>query len=209
MRAVVNNVKVLDRIATLTKMDELKRLVIENKKIDAQIINGNLVIKPFDITIGDKINMTIGGQNAYTGGIQYVAALDVPTGKVGTALSDQIAGVKGLNNFKTAERVTLNFNIGGTLSDPKVSLAGGALKGQVKEAVKDAVKDIVKERTDQVKDKLNAEKEAAEQRAREEAEKRRQEAEQKAREAIEKQRKEAEERAKKEAADKLKGIFGK
>lgn len=201
VRAAVRDVKVVERISALTRFDELRNFVVENRRLDAQIVNGSLVIKPFDLKVGD-IEMKVGGSNNINGQIDYVTALNVPTGKVGQELNSRLAGFMG-GQLKTAERVTLNLNIGGTLSEPKVALAGGTVKEQAKDLVKTAVDNKLNE----AKANLNQRKQLAEDSIRNELNRRKLEAEQKARAEIEKKRLEAEQQIKKKATDKVGGFL--
>src|SRR5690606_38930544 len=121
VKAAVRDVKIVDQISRLTQFDELKNFVVENKRIDAQIIDGSLVIRPFDVKVGD-IAMTVGGSNNVNGNIDYVTALNVPAGKVGRELNTRLGSLIGNEALKTSERITLNLNIGGTLAEPRVSL---------------------------------------------------------------------------------------
>jgi hypothetical protein len=198
LKAAVSDVKIVDKISSLTRLDELKSFVIENKIIDAQIIDGSLVIKPFDLKVGD-MQMTVGGSNNVNGQIDYLTAINVPTGKVGKEINSRLAGMVGGNQLKAAERVTLNLKVGGTLADPKVSLAGGSVKEQASNLVKEAVQS----KLDDAKLKLDQRKAQAEDSIRNELNRRKQEAEQKAREELEKKRKEAEQNIKKQATDKI------
>ena len=194
VRAAVEDLKILDRIAALTNLKEMRDLVVENRRFSVEFINGAMVVKPFDLQAGN-INMTVGGANKPDGSIDYVAALDVPTGKVGSALSAQLASRTGLKNLQVAERVTLNLNIGGTLTDPQVGLAGGT----VKEQAQAAVQEVVQEKVDLAKEKLEQEKQQLEERAKAELEEKRQEVEARAKAEIEKRRMEAEAKLKSEA----------
>ncbi|WP_162428105.1 AsmA-like C-terminal region-containing protein [Pontibacter pudoricolor] len=198
LKAAVSDVKIVNQISALTRLDELKSFVIENKIIDAQIIDGSLVIKPFDLKVGD-MQMTVGGSNNVNGQIDYLTALNVPTGKVGKEINSRLAGMVGGTQLKAAERVTLNLKVGGTLADPKVSLAGGSVKEQASNLVKEAVQS----KLDDAKLKLDQRKTQAEDSIRNELNRRKQEAEQKAREELEKKRKEAELNIKKQATDKI------
>ena len=204
VRAAVKNVKVVQAISNVTKFQEIENFIIENKDVAAEILNGNLVVKPFDLKIGD-MNMTVGGTNNLGGGIDYGVALDVPTGKVGNELNNRLSSFAGLKDYKGAERVTLNLKVGGTHDDPKVSLAGGAAKAQAKEMVKDVVTD----RLNVEKEKLQLKQKAAQDSVQREVDRRKQEAEDRARLELEKKRKEAEQQLQKQAQDKLKGLFGK
>jgi hypothetical protein len=204
VRAVVKNIKVLNKIGETTNFKEVQNFIIENKDIAAEILNGNLVVKPFDIKVGD-LNMTVGGTNNLSGGIDYGVAMDVPTGKVGSALNNKLSSFAGMKDYKGAERVTLNLKVGGTMEDPKVGLAGGSAKAQAK----DMVKDVVSSRLNTEKEKLNVKRQAAQDSLQREVDRRKKEAEEKARQELEKKRKEAEQKLQNQAKDKLKGLFGK
>ncbi|HEY4650938.1 MAG TPA: AsmA-like C-terminal region-containing protein [Pontibacter sp.] len=198
LKAAVRDVKIVDKITSLTHLEELKNFVVENKQIDAQIIDGSLVIKPFDLKIGN-MEMTVGGSNNVNGQIDYITALNVPTGKVGRELNTRLAGMIGGNHLQAAERVTLNLKVGGTLADPRVSLAGGSVKEQAANLVKNAVQS----KLDDAKLKLEQRKTQAADSLKNELNRRKEEAEQKAREELEKKRKEAEQQLKKQATDKI------
>ncbi|WP_299818354.1 AsmA-like C-terminal region-containing protein [uncultured Pontibacter sp.] len=198
IKAAVRDVPIVDKISSLTNFEELKSFVVENKKIDAQIIDGSLVIRPFDMKVGN-VDMTVGGSNNVNGEIDYITALNVPAGKVGRELNTRLASLLGNNAVATSERVTLNLSIGGTLSNPKVALAGGS----VKEQAKDLVKSAVQSKVDDAKLQLEQRKQQLQDSVQNELTRRRIEAEQKAREELEKKRKEAEQNIKKQATNKI------
>lgn len=198
LKAAVRDVKIVDKIASLTHLEEIQNFVIENKMIDAQIIDGSLVIKPFDLKVGD-VQMSVGGSNNMQGQLDYVTALNVPTGKVGKEINTRLASMIGGTQLQAAERVTLNLKIGGTLADPRVSLASGS----VKEQATNLVKDVVQSKLDDAKLKLDQRKIQAADSIKNELNRKKEEAEQKAREELEKKRKEAEQNIKKQATDKI------
>jgi hypothetical protein len=204
VRAAVKNIKVLNKISSTTNLKEVENFIVENKDIAAEILNGNLIIKPFDLKVAD-MKMTVGGTNNLSGGIDYGVAMDLPTGKIGSALNSKLSSLAGLKDYKGAERVTLNLKVGGTMEDPKVALAGGSAKAQAK----DMVKDVVSSRLNTEKEKLAVKRKIAEDSVRNELNRRKQEAEEKARQELEKKRKEAEQKLQDQAKDKLKGIFKK
>lgn len=198
VKAAVRDVKIVDQISRLTNFDELRTFVVENKRIDAQIIDGSLVIRPFDLKVGD-VDMTVGGSNNVNGNIDYVTALNVPAGKIGRELNTRLGSLIGNEALKTSDRITLNLNIGGTLSEPRVALAGGSAKGQAK----DLVESVVKSKVDDAKTQLEQKKQQVQDSVRNELERRKTEAEDKARQELEKKRQEAEQQIKKQATDKI------
>ncbi|MGV3503097.1 MAG: AsmA-like C-terminal region-containing protein [Adhaeribacter sp.] len=204
VKAIVTDMRILDQISTLTNLQEVKNLVVEHKDIGAEIVGGNLVIKPFDIQVED-IKMTVGGTNGIDGKLAYVTSLDVPTGKVGNALQAKLTSLTGVKDIKGTDRVTLNLNIGGTLTAPKVSLASSSAKGQAKAVVQS----VVQSKLADAKQQLEAKKVVAQDSLKKVLEARRVETEAKAKEEIEKKRKEAEERLRNEAKNKLNNLFSK
>ena len=139
VRAALNQSEVMAKIASLTTLPELKTILVVDKKIQANIVNGNLLVQPFDLTIGD-VKMTLGGQNSLTGALAYVTAINAPTGKLGNALSSKLTQLTGVQNIQGTDRVTLGLNIGGTVKAPVVKLTSGSMKTQGKALVANVAK---------------------------------------------------------------------
>ncbi|OGX80924.1 AsmA family protein [Hymenobacter glacialis] len=139
VKAAINQSEVMSKIASLTTLPELKTLLVVNKAIQANIVNGNLVVQPFDLTVGD-VKMTFGGSNSLSGALAYVTALNVPTGKLGNALNSKLTQLTGVKDIQGTERVTLGLNIGGTMANPVVQLTSGSVKDQGKAIVTNVVK---------------------------------------------------------------------
>jgi hypothetical protein len=139
VKASVLQSPVLSQISSLTTLPELKNLQVLNKIVDAQIVNGNFLVKPFDLTIGD-VKMTVGGSNSLAGLLSYVTAINAPTGKLGNALNSKLTQLTGVQNIQGTDRVTLGLNIGGSMTSPVVKLTSGSLKDQGKTIVTNVVK---------------------------------------------------------------------
>ncbi|MBT2558633.1 AsmA family protein [Hymenobacter sp. ISL-91] len=209
VRAAVTSSPVLTKISSLTQLQELKNFVVTNKDVAAEIINGNFVVKPFDVNVG-QIKMTVGGSNNIDGGgLEYVAALDVPTGQVGNALSSQLTRLTGVSNLKSTERVTLGLTIGGTITNPQVKLSSGSVKGQAKDVAKELVSGIVQSKLDDSKAGLAAKLLLSQDSLKKEALVKRQELEARAQLELEKKRLEAEARLREQAKKGLNSLFGK
>ncbi|WP_375416891.1 AsmA-like C-terminal region-containing protein [uncultured Hymenobacter sp.] len=194
VKAAVLKSEVLGKISALTTLPELKDLVVVNKAISTELVNGNFIVKPFDLTIGD-VKMTIGGSNSVAGALAYVTALNVPTGRLGSALTGQLTRLTGVRDIQGAERVTLGLNIGGSVTSPSVKLTSGSVKDQAKTLVTNVVKtkltntllDLAtknKARNDSTQQSAAATQQETEERLRLELERRRLEAEAKARQKV-------------------------
>jgi uncharacterized protein involved in outer membrane biogenesis len=202
LRAAVRDVPIVEKISSLTHFEELRNFVIENKMIDAQIVDGKFIVQPFKMDVGN-IGMSVGGSTSADGGIDYVTALDVPTGKVGRELNTRLSSLLGSESLATSERVTLKLNVGGTYSDPRVSLA----EGSVKEQAADMVQSVVKNKLDEAKQQVDQRKQQLQDSVQNELARQRQEIERKAQQELEKKRAEAEQQIKKQASDKVGGFL--
>ncbi|WP_375435248.1 AsmA-like C-terminal region-containing protein [uncultured Hymenobacter sp.] len=192
VRAAVSGSPVINKISSLTQFQELKSFAVNNKDVAAEIINGNFIVKPFDLTVG-QIKMTVGGSNNISnGGLEYVTALNVPTGKLGNQLNSQLTRLTGVQNLQGTERVTLGLNIGGTAANPVVKLATGSVKAQAK----DLVGNIVQAKVDGAKLQLQAQAKVAQDSIQREVQRKQQELQAKAQQEVEKKRLELESKAK-------------
>jgi hypothetical protein len=202
LRAAVRDVPIVEKISSLTNFEELRSFVIENKMIDAQIVDGKLIVQPFKMDVGN-IGMSVGGSTSSNGSIDYITALDVPTGKVGRELNTRLSSLLGTGSLAASERVTLKLNVGGTYSDPRVSLA----EGSVKEKAADVVQSVVKNKLDEAKQQVDQRKQQLQDSVQNELARQRQEVERKAQQELEKKRAEAEQQIKKQASDKVGGFL--
>ncbi len=150
VRASVLQSDIMTKISALTTLPELKNLQVLDRFVNAQITNGNLIIKPFNLTVGD-VKMTVGGSNSLAGVLSYVSSINAPTGKLGQALNSKLTALTGVQNIQGTDRVTLGLAIGGTVANPSVKLTTGSVKGQAANIAKDVTKSLV---TKAVQDKL-------------------------------------------------------
>lgn len=204
VKAAINQSEVMTKIASLTTLPELRSLLVVDKKIQANLVNGSLVVQPFDLTVGD-VKMTIGGSNSIAGALAYVTALNVPTGKLGTALTGKLTQLTGVKDIQGTERVTLGLNIGGTVTAPSVKLTSGSVKDQGKAIVTNVVKTKLTDALIGLAQKKKVQQDSTQHTA-EVAE---HTAEEKARLVTEKARLEAQARLKNQIGQGLNGLFGK
>jgi hypothetical protein len=184
----------LSKLADVTKNEALKNPTLKNALIQAEIKNGRVNVKPFDLKAGNLV-ANIGGSQGMDGTLDYVMKMDVPAGQLANAASSLLGNLAG-NALSGTQTVTLNFKIGGTSKDPKIVPTGASLNGGGKSSPATQVKEAVKQ---QVEQKVDEVKKQAEEKARVEAERLKKEAEAKA-------KKEAEDKLKNAAKEKLKGF---
>ena len=125
---VLSGVTAIDKIADLIKYEPLKNINTRDIKISFEVKNGRLGTKPFDIKMGN-MNMNLSGTTGMDKSIDYRGKINLP------------ASTGLLGNLNSAD-----FIIGGTFSDPKVSLDTKGMVGQVVDGVKDRVLEEVGEK---------------------------------------------------------------
>ncbi|RAK63229.1 AsmA family protein [Hymenobacter edaphi] len=208
VRAAVGTSPVFAKISNLTQLQELKNFAVNNKDVAAEMLNGNFIVKPFDFTVG-QIKATVGGSSNVGGGVDYVMALDVPTGKIGNALNAKLTQLTGVQDIKGTERVTMGLKIGGSITNPDVKLTTAGTKAQAKDLAKSLVTSVVQSKVDDAKLKLAAKAQVAQDSARKELEKKQLELQAKAAQELEKRRLEAEAKLKQKAKEGIGNLFGK
>ncbi|KUG05960.1 AsmA family protein [Solirubrum puertoriconensis] len=206
VRAAVGSSPALAKVSNLTQLEELKRFVVENKDVAAEMLNGNFIVKPFDFTVG-QIKTTVGGSSNVAGNLEYVMALDVPTGKIGNQLNAKLTQLTGVQDIKGTERVTMGLKIGGTMANPEVRLTTAGAKAQAKDLAKSLVQSVVQSKVDDAKLKLAAKAQVAQDSARRELERKQLELQAKAQQEIEKKRLEAEAKLKAKASQGLDNLL--
>jgi hypothetical protein len=183
INAVVKDAPILSNLSSFTKLNDLKTLQLKDVLLQAEVKDGRIHFKPFDVVAG-PYKMNIGGSNGVDGSLDYKLKMDIPAGQLGATVNTALASLTG-KPVANAETIKLDLNIGGTYNKPAIGLGGSSATGTVKEAVTEAVKEKV---TAEV-DKAKAEAEA---KAREEADRIKAEAEARAKAEQERIQKEAE-----------------
>lgn len=148
----------LEKIATLLQIDRLKSISVKDIKNYIEFTNGKVLVKPFDLNLGD-IQMKIGGTHGFDQSLDYIVGMKVPRKYLGSAGNDLINGLvakatsKGIP-LKMGETISLNIKVTGTLSNPSIGINLEQVAGDVMEDLKDQAKDYAKEKLDSVKEKV-------------------------------------------------------
>lgn len=159
----------LDKLAELTKNNSLKNPTLQNTQIQAEIKDGKLTFKPFDLKAGD-VTANIGGGQGLDGSLDYALKVDLPAGQLGTAAAQSLGKLAGVA-INPIERVQLSFKVGGTSDNPKITPTGASTSGKGTQAspatqVKEQVQQKVEEQVQQKKEEVQKQ---AEEKAKEEA----------------------------------------
>jgi len=170
-------------------------------------------LKPFDVNVG-KYKTTIAGSNGIDGTMDYVMAMNVPAGAASAAANQAIASVTGVSSA-ISSNIVMNFGVGGTYDDPKVTLKS-VDAGEGGKSATDAARAKIASEMDAKKKEAAQKADAAKAEAVKQAEEKKEavvkEVEEKkeaAKEEVKEQVEEKKEEVKEEAADKLKGLLKK
>ncbi|GAB4249639.1 MAG: AsmA-like C-terminal region-containing protein [Vicingaceae bacterium] len=160
---VTNNIKVKDfkplvKLAEALKKDQFKSIELSNQNIEYEIVDGKVVVKPFNIDFG-KTKGTLGGTNSLDQSIDYTMKLKIPKDELGGAannlmnsLSSQAAS-NGID-LNMSDEIDLDVKILGTFFEPKISTGLAGAKQDLKSSVKDEVENKINEVKDDAKQKL-------------------------------------------------------
>ncbi|MFN3529543.1 MAG: AsmA-like C-terminal region-containing protein [Bacteroidia bacterium] len=198
--ATISGYKPLNQLADLLKMNQLRKMALNNVNLSFEFENGRVYVQPFDVVYQD-IKMTIFGSNGFDQTLDYTINMEVPRALLGPAdqlmsqLSKQAAnrGVK----LELQPNINIKVRMTGTVSDPKVSADLSDMTSGAAGNLKDQAREELERRKKELEDKARAEAE----RLRRELESKKSESEQKAREELERQRQRAKQEADKILSD--------
>lgn len=139
---IVGN-SVLKGLSSVTKLNTFDPMALKNVLMKFKIQDGKVLVEPFDLD-ASGVKMNISGANGMDGGIDYLVKMDLPAGAIGASANGAIAQLTGKTSA-TPQNVKLDFKVGGTYNNPKISLVSSSMKEQAKDAVKEIVTNKVKE----------------------------------------------------------------
>jgi hypothetical protein len=178
--AAVKDSPLLRGITSLSNLNETSTISLRPLSISAEIEDGMLNVRPFDIRLWDY-EAKVQGSTGFDGSINYLVSMQVPASKFGPQVNNLVSGLVGTDLSSTM--IPLAFNIGGNYSRPNVRLASGdnldsyltnALKSRasdVKQKVEQDIASEFKAREDSLKKEVKQRAEVAKDSVRQEAEK--------------------------------------
>lgn len=202
----------LNNIANKLKIDKLKKLDLPDFWTLIQVIDGKVIVDPFDVKVSDML-MNVYGSHTLENTMDYNVIMDIPNQMLGPA-KDLVGGllaqspIPGINANSLPEQVKMKVNLTGPLEDPKTKISVLGAGGSGSSSVKDNLKDELEKQRKEAEEKLKKELDEQKRRAQEEADKAAAEAKRKADEAkkraqeeADRKKKEAEEAARKKAEE--------
>lgn len=137
--------KLFNKVASLTKMDDLKKMDLSDMKGWYEIANGVIDVKPFRLETSG-ISMTMGGEQSLSGNMNYQLAMVFPKNKASSAATSALSKLTG-SNIETGDSIRLSLNIGGTIADPKVDALQSETANELKSQLASEAEKKLKEET--------------------------------------------------------------
>ncbi len=140
-QAIIKDAPVLTSLASVTRLKDLTPAQLRDIILKAEVKDGRIYFQPFDVQVSNY-KMNVGGSNGIDGSLDYKVKMDIPAGVIGAQVNNALASLTG-KAVQNAETITLNLNVGGTATNPKIGLAGSSTSGSIAETAKEAVKERV------------------------------------------------------------------
>ena len=150
----IRDLPLLNKLADLTKINELKSQTFDNLKFLYELRDGKIYIDTFPIKMAG-IDSKIAGSTAITEEIDYLIKMKIPREKFGSQANSLLTGAlnqasdKGVN-IKLGDLIPIDIRVGGTLLNPK-------LVSNMKDAGKETANDLIDQGKDLAKEKLGEE----------------------------------------------------
>ena len=203
----IEGFEMVKKIAETLKIDKLKKWKLDKLSGSFVITKGQISIAPFETKIGNY-KATIAGTNGLDQSINYAINIDVPRSEFGGAANGVLNGLvsqANKNGFKSelGDNIPVAINVTGTFSNPKI-------KTDLKQQANNAMDDLKKQAEQKAREELERKKKELLDQANAEKDKYKKEAEAKLKAEQDRLKAEADkvkaeaERKAKEEADKLK-----
>ena len=176
LEGVLSKFKPLEKIAEVLDVDRLKSIAVKDVKNYIEFSNGKVLVKPFTVHVED-IDMEIAGLHGFDQSIDYGIKMKLPRsymGSKGNALVNNLVSSAQAKGFpvKLSDIINLSLKLTGTISNPSLTVNLKDVAGDVLNDIKEQAEDFAKAKADSLlqktKDSLNAVKNKAEQKAKEE-----------------------------------------
>ncbi len=157
IKVVIEGSDLMNKLGDALKNDKIKRLDLNNTRVQFKIADGRITVNPFDVKTGNAL-INIGGSNGLDQTLDYLFKFQLPRNSFGSAANGVLDGLVAKANSSGAtvslgETVNVNALVGGTFTKPTIKLD----MSNATNAVKSAVKDIIDNTKKQLEDKAKAE----------------------------------------------------
>jgi len=144
-------------LSSVTKLAKVSTATLDRIKMQAEIKDGRLFIKPFDVKLGDY-QTTIAGSTGIDGTVDYLLKMNVPAGQVGTQLNSLVSSLTGSSQKLAGDNLILNIGMGGLFSKPEFALRSisSAEDKTIKTVVTATVEAKVQEKKEEAKKEIDS-----------------------------------------------------
>ncbi|MBN2212882.1 MAG: AsmA family protein [Bacteroidales bacterium] len=148
------------KVGDALKTKAFDNMTLQNLDVEFEIRNGRIYINPFETKMGST-GFVIAGDQGIDQTMNYDINMNIPKKILGSGANESInklyanAALKGLH-ISPSETINMNVNVGGTFTEPKISID---LKDNVKqsaEAIKDEIREKAQEEIDRKKEEAKA-----------------------------------------------------
>lgn len=144
LNAELSNSKLVTGLTSNLKGSEKEKLSLRDIIMNVSITDGKLSVKPFNLKL-NNYTANVGGSTSLDGQLDYALKMDVPSGRLGSQANALFGSLAGSEN--DSDVIKLNFGVGGTYDDPKITLLGSGAREQATAAAVNKASDLVKEKT--------------------------------------------------------------
>ncbi|MDZ7740631.1 MAG: AsmA-like C-terminal region-containing protein [Bacteroidota bacterium] len=148
----VKNSETLIELADKMNVDLFRELQMKEADLSFEIREGELHVKPFDVTMGN-VNAEIEGYTSLDRSIDYTMDLDIPQGKFGKQAGEQLnklLGDAGLGEMDIGDMIGMAVKITGTVSNPQLSFGLSDGSKAPAEQIRGKVKEVLEEKKEEV-----------------------------------------------------------
>ena len=150
LQASLGETELLSGLSGVTKLNNLTT-TLNQLKMSAEIKEGRLFVKPFDVTLG-RYKTQVSGSSGIDGSIDYSLKMEVPAGAVGQQVNSLITSLTGNNNSFAGENLIMDIGMTGVFTKPDFSLKG--IYTQNGNSVKNTVQATASEQINKKKEEL-------------------------------------------------------
>lgn len=157
LQASLGQSELMAGLSSVTKLAKVSTATLDKLKMQAEIRDGRLFIKPFDVNLGDY-KTTIAGSTGIDGSVDYLLKMNVPAGQVGSQLNSLVSSLTGSNQSLAGDNLVLNIGMEGVFTKPEFALksVSSADGNTVKETVTATVEAKVEEKKEEVKEEIES-----------------------------------------------------
>lgn len=163
----------MNKLADVTKLQFLNNPTLQPVNAKFQVQGGRLNVQPFAVKLGPT-TMKVAGSNGLDQSLDYNLGLSVPRSVLGGAANQAIAGLvskagqAGIN-LNAAPEIPLDIQLGGTVTNPSISVRAGNVASSATAGAQKAVREAASQKASAAASQLVQEAEARAQGIRQDA----------------------------------------